>query len=296
MNVFESAIQLLPQFIRQPLLAVGPYLTENAAEIRLRSGRPVVIHTIDGKTIVPALSCGPAQLTHERLKECFLALCRYSVPLYEKCFSVGYIPLPDGHRAGVCGCAHSKPDGELSVENITSINLRIARFITPPDVRALLPILQKCRGVLVCGEPASGKTTLLRAVMRLLADEGYCTAVVDERCELAPVNENGFLCAMPLQCDVFSGYPKAKGMQQAVRTMSPQYLICDEIGDESDVYAVQKAVNSGVVTIASIHAASEKELQLRPQYKVLLQTGAFDTLLFLSGRNRPGHIARTVCI
>lgn len=95
---------------------------------------------------------------------------------------------------------------------------------------------------------------------------------------------------MPLYCDVLSGYPKHIGMQHALRALSPQVLICDEIGGMQDAQAIADAVNAGVQVIASIHADSIIAMQKRPQCSAVLQTGAFSTVLQLCGRDEPGQL------
>ncbi|MBP3368269.1 MAG: hypothetical protein J6L71_02435, partial [Clostridia bacterium] len=44
------------------------------------------------------------------------------------------------------------------------------------------------------------------------------------------------------------------GIMSAVRTMSPEYVICDEIADGGDVAALKYARSSGVAVMASAHA------------------------------------------
>lgn len=65
--------------------------------------------------------------------------------------------------------------------------------------------------------------------------------VVDERSELAgsylgrPQNDLG------MRTDVLDGCPKAQGMLLLLRSMSPQVIAVDELGEETDRRALQKA-------------------------------------------------------
>ena len=59
-----------------------------------------------------------------------------------------------------------------------------------------------------------------------------------------------------LCCDLLSGYPKQVGMQSAIRYLSPQVLLCDELYRPQEVEAVEAAANSGVAVVTSIHAGS----------------------------------------
>ena len=116
-------------------------------------------------------------------------------------------------------------------------------------------------------------------------------AVVDERGEIAGtyrgVPQNDLGCC----CDVLDGYPKAEGILLAVRALSPEVIICDEIGSESEVKAVEQGLNTGVTLIASIHAGSVGELMRRNQAFQLLRTGAFENVALLDAARGPGKIA-----
>ena len=48
--------------------------------------------------------------------------------------------------------------------------------------------------------------------------------------------------------------PKKRGIEMAVRTLSPDYVICDELGGIQELEAVRQSVCRGTVMVASIHA------------------------------------------
>ncbi len=83
-------------------------------------------------------------------------------------------------------------------------------------------------------------------------------------------------------------------MEQALRSLSPQVMICDEIGSEADVQAVRSCVHSGVRVIAAVHAADREEATARPAVRELLKTGAFEQLVFLRGREHAGELSGVV--
>jgi stage III sporulation protein AA len=81
------------------------------------------------------------------------------------------------------------------------------------------------------------------------------TAVIDTRGELG--------CFLPkdLCADVLSGYPRGTGIEIAVRTLSPQLIVCDEIGaDPVEAEAIASAHNCGVALLATAHARTADEL------------------------------------
>ena len=81
--------------------------------------------------------------------------------------------------------------------------------------------------------------------------------------------------------DVLTGCNKAEGLDVLIRTMSPRVIAVDEITSEKDCEALIRAGWCGVRLLATAHAASQKDLQTRPLYKSLLQSGLFDHLFIL---------------
>ena len=84
-------------------------------------------------------------------------------------------------------------------------------------------------------------------------------------------------------CDVLSGYPKGEGIIIAERTLSPEIIICDEIGNRGDAEAVCDVINAGIVIIATAHACNVNELYRREPVRKLLKSGAFETIVLLRG-------------
>ena len=272
-------------------------LEDKAQEIRLRVNRPVSVacgaktYFITNSGSLSDLPCGDLCLAKRSdIEATFQRICNYSVYARQREISNGFVTLSGGHRAGICGTAVLNDKSIVNIRDITSINLRIAREHRGCAVDLYRQIKHKSGGVLICGEPCSGKTTVLRDLARLFSTDGSAAvSLIDERGELAatvsgvPQNDVGL-------CDVFDGYPKSFAMEQALRTMSPQVIICDELGSPGDVSAAFKVQSCGVRLIATAHARSRKELFERAFLQKLLNSGVFSTLVFLRGRERAGVI------
>ena len=194
MDAFYHAASQLPGAVSQALMRIPPRWAGDITEIRLRSGRPVSLSTPSGARFVSIdggwrekPDTGVLSTPHALVQNCFQAICGYSVHSFADCIANGFVPLPGGHRAGVCGTAFVDGSGTFTLKNITSINLRVARTGLCACDAVLRPLL--CApgvGLLIAGAPGSGKTTLLRAVLAELSAAGRKTAVVDERFEIAP--------------------------------------------------------------------------------------------------------------
>lgn len=296
---YEAAAQL-PGFLSGLLLKLDPQQAEVTTEIRLRSERPVALtqphqslYLTAGGGLTPQPQ-GGLTLTRTQLRECYLTLCNYSVASYEREIAQGFFTLNGGHRVGLAGSAVVGEDGKIQqIKDPTSLCIRIARtpqLKLPPQLTALLQGIQQ-QGLLLAGEPASGKTTLLRGCCTALSQQGGLrSCVVDERREIWPVTGHGFTQPPPCQCDLLSGYPKHLGILQALRSLSPQVILCDEVGSEADAQAVAAGANAGVGMVVTIHARREEELYRRPQAKRMLATGAFGWVAFLAGADRPGQL------
>lgn len=226
------------------------------------------------------------------IQSVFMQLCRNSVYSFRDTIAQGYIPLPGGHRAGLCGTAVIENGKVTGMRDISRICIRIARQI-PGAADGLKSYILGTRGALFSGAPCSGKTTLLRDTAYALASGRWGrrrrTVIIDSRGELAAVY-NGTPQLDTGGCFILDGYPKAEGMLQAIRCLAPEYIICDEIGGSEEAAAVTQCTNTGAVVIASVHAGSASELLRRPQLAPLTESGAFDTLIQLKQGASPGTV------
>lgn len=296
MDEYYQAIRSLPESLQTRLAALPPAQAEGVREVRLRSERPVELRGEQTGYLLASGGIGsdPAQappLSHPQLQECFYAVCGQSVHSRATELRQGYVTLPGGHRVGLAGVPTRDEHGAITgFKTVTSLNLRIARRCDVSLPGEMLTALQSFTGLLVAGPPGSGKTTLLRAIAGRLCQMGQTVAVVDERCELFPCGMQGFAFAAPLHCDVLSSWPKARGILQAVRTLAPDVVLCDELGDSEEVRSVMQGLHAGVRFVLTIHAASKEDLARRPPLRELTSTSAFDRLVILENSLHPGRI------
>lgn len=243
---------------------------EDIQEIRLRVNRPAAVsmnNSIRYITNEGQLTYNPdtgVKVSAEDVKRTFEAVCQYSVHSFQREIADGFVTVRGGHRVGVCGTSVIHSDVIENVKNISSLNFRIAREVTGcADELCNIAFGNGRRSLcslLLAGPPSSGKTTMLRDMARILG-KSCKTAVIDERGELAAVWNGSSQNDVGINTDVFDGYDKPRGIMTALRVMSPQIIICDEIGSENDLKAIRAASDSGVYTAASIHASSMDELE-----------------------------------
>lgn len=119
--------------------------------------------------------------------------------------------------------------------------------------------------------------------------KGVTVGVIDERGEIAasykgiPQNEVG------LRTDVLDNVPKWMGMRMVIRSMSPQVIVADEIGNKNDVEAINYAVCCGIKGIFTVHGKSMEDIKLNPEICKLIDAHIFERLIFLDEK-RKGEI------
>lgn len=274
MNVEEEYLRLLPPRLAEEIEKRGEGLP--IEEIRIRRGMPASLTVTGGKNLRLRTEC-----TGEETEECLNALCGGSLHAHAETLRQGYVSLAGGMRAAVVGRAWGEEGKVMSVRGVSSICLRIPRTVRG-NAGILLETLEKSRfseGILLYSRPGEGKTTLLRETASRVSSAPYLkrTALIDAREELyRPDAFRGCLC------DVLTGYPKAEGISIAVRCLSPQVIVCDEIGGREEAGAILSVHCAGVPLIASVHGDSVKELKERPGLGRLLRAGVFPWLCRLT--------------
>ena len=297
-NVFSQIMRIVPLRIRNALSSAVRFDNDTIQEIVLRANRPVCIYK-KGKVWFLCVNgclteyCENQELvttSEKEVTDAFNIACGYSVYSHINEIKEGFVTINGGHRVGLSGTA-VVADGEVvNIRDISTISLRVSREFQGSGEEITRELLKKSKGILLCGSPSSGKTTILRDVARLLSTKySFRVSVVDSRGEIAAayrgVNQKDVGMSDVLDC-----YPRGKGIEQAVRTLAPEYIICDEIGSQTDVDAIIGGVNSGALFIASMHAADKDEFLKRNNAISILKTGAFGKIAFLSGRDNPGKI------
>lgn len=260
-------------------------------EIRLRAGGRLAVTTDKGCLYLNengAASSDPGNgvsITSDDIRRTFEALCRYSVHSFQNRINQGFITVSGGHRAGICGTAVYSPDGKIeNLKYISGINFRVTReVIGAADIITERCMRDRLCGVLIFGEPCSGKTTVLRDLCRQMGDR-FPVSLIDERGELAAVSGGLSNNSVGANTDVFSGFSKKDGIITAIRAMSPRLIVCDEIGSEEDISALRLAGLSGVKAAATVHCGSVGELLRRTELSELIRDGIFEYAVHIRDR------------
>lgn len=278
----REAAAILPRELRLALLARPTGEQGRWEEIRLRAGRSIsCADSTGGEQSISDPSGGEIQVSGEDLRLIVERATRASLQGVSEKLAAGFLPLPGGHRLGLCGTAALREGRLLAFRSLSSLNIRIACPVKGVGTELLPRLLEDghFQSTLILAPPGDGKTTLLRDLIRLLGLAGIRTGLADERGEVAALCQGVPQLDVGPLADVLDGCPKGEGLLLLLRSMAPQVLAVDEITHPRDVAALCQGANCGTALLATAHGSSLKELERRSLYRPLLQDRVFRRLV-----------------
>ena len=271
MDVFLS---LLPEPYRKEIRSSD---LQGIVEIRLRVGQPLLLRSFDSeKWILPNV---PASMLEELLSR----VCGHSAYAHQETLRRGYVTMEGGHRIGISGTVALNCGEVSALVQPSTMVFRVARQV-PGCADGVMKSVRN--STLVVGPPCSGKTTLLRDMIRQISDHtGQRVSLVDERGEIAAVLNGVPQMEVGCRTDVLTNIPKGQGLLWAIRALNPQWIAVDEITAPNDIQALEYASYCGVRLLATAHAEDVQDLYRRPLYQRLMEKRIFQSVVVI-GKDR----------
>jgi len=169
------------------------------------------------------------------------------------------------NRSGIPGTLHRISAIRNRQNKIVGLTCRIGRVVTG-TISCIKDICLQNKSILFLGRPGVGKTTKLREISRLVADElGKRVVIVDTSNEIAgdgdtPHPAVGHARRMQVRQPEY----QKDIMIEAVENHTPEVIVVDEIGTEAEAQAARTIAERGVMLIATAHGNSLESLIKNP--------------------------------
>ena len=183
---WEQGLAVLPEHLRTGLRTLGLDRLSRLEEARLRRGFPMTALLPEGE-----INTDTPPIGEEDLRQVLENATQSSAHTALDRVRQGFVTLRGGHRVGLCGSVVRRDGQIVTLRELSSLSIRVARPVTG-QARTLLPQLMEhgaFASTLILAPPGAGKTTLLRELVRGLSDgDGVPplrVGVADERGEIA---------------------------------------------------------------------------------------------------------------
>ncbi len=169
------------------------------------------------------------------------------------------------NRSGIPGTLHRISAIRNRQGKVIGLTCRIGRVVTG-TIACIKDFCMMGKSILFLGRPGVGKTTKLREISRLVADElSKRVVVVDTSNEIAgdgdtPHPAIGHARRMQVRQPEF----QKDIMIEAVENHTPEVIVVDEIGTEAEAQAARTIAERGVMLIATAHGTSLESLIKNP--------------------------------
>ncbi len=193
----------------------------------------------------------------------------------------------EDNRAGIERTLHRISAIRNRSGKVIGLTLRVGRAVYG-TIRIIEDLVFSGKSVLLLGKPGVGKTTMLREIARVLADDALKRVIiVDTSNEIAgdgDIPHPGIGKARRMQ--VRSPALQHAVMIEAVENHMPEVIVIDEIGTEADADAARTIAERGVQLVATAHGNTLDNLIMNPTLSDLVGGVEAVTLGDIEARRR----------
>ncbi len=171
----------------------------------------------------------------------------------------------EDNRAGIERTLHRISAIRNRRGRIVGLTCRVGRAVSG-TIQVIEDLVRSGQSVLLLGRPGIGKTTMLREVARVLADDaGKRVIIVDTSNEIAgdgdiPHPAIGHARRMQVATPTL----QHAVMIEAVENHMPEVIVIDEIGTELEAMAARTIAERGVQLVGTAHGNTLENLMMNP--------------------------------
>ncbi|MFC1921241.1 R3H domain-containing nucleic acid-binding protein [Chloroflexota bacterium] len=177
----------------------------------------------------------------------------------------------DDNRAGIERTLHRISAIRNRQGRIVGLTCRVGRAVTG-TITVIEDLIQSGKSIILLGRPGVGKTTMLREVAKVLADDfKKRVIIVDTSNEIAgdgDIPHPAIGHARRMQ--VATPSLQHAVMIEAVENHMPEIIIIDEMGTELEALAARTIAERGVQLIATAHGNTLQNLIMNPTLSDLI--------------------------
>lgn len=169
------------------------------------------------------------------------------------------------NRAGIERTLHRISAIRNRTGRVIGLTCRVGR-VMEGTIDIIDDIVRSGQSILILGRPGVGKTTKLREVARVLADEvNKRVVIVDTSNEIGGDGDVPHpAIGSSRRMQVPSPEVQHAVMIEAVENHMPEVIVIDEIGNESEAAAARTIAERGVQLVGTAHGGSLENLMLNP--------------------------------
>nr|YP_010850853.1 hypothetical protein Ycf45 [Lophurella mutabilis]WGH13508.1 hypothetical protein Ycf45 [Lophurella mutabilis] len=227
----DKLLDILPEFIQDPL----------NKHIRKKSLIEIVMDL--GRRPEARFPDGPEYLSKVNISWNDLDLCIKKIPQFS-----------GDNRSGIECTLHRISSIKNRKGNIIGLTFRVGRAIFG-TISAIRDILYTGKSILLLGKPGVGKTTAIREITRVLADEmEKRVVIIDTSNEIAGDGDIPHpAIGRARRMQVAKPELQHQVMIEAVENHMPEVIIIDEIGTELEAIAARTIAERGVQLVGTAH-------------------------------------------
>jgi stage III sporulation protein SpoIIIAA len=165
------------------------------------------------------------------------------------------------NRTGIKNTLHRISSINNREGQIIGLTYRVGRAVLG-NINIIRDLLEIGHSILILGRPGVGKTTAIREIARILADEiGKRVIIIDTSNEIAGDSDIGhFSIGRARRMQVKHPQLQHQVMIEAIENHMPEVIIIDEISTELEALAARTIAERGVQLIGTAHGNSLENL------------------------------------